>query len=213
MAPEGPGTEPRTSMRFSLGSIWTTSMPFWVTRLLPIWPGPRMPLKTREGVAEAPIEPGARTLWEPWGLGTAGEVVALDRALEAPALGGPGDLHAGADLEGLDGDRLAHLQLAGLVAELDQGAHRRRVGLLEVAELGLGQVLLLAQAERQLDGLVAVALRRADGRHRARSGLQDGHARDASVVLEDLGHAELRGEDGGHLKAGGSMLVSSGSGV
>src|ERR1035441_5935059 len=28
--------------------------------------GPRMPLKTREGVAEAPIEPGARTLCEPW---------------------------------------------------------------------------------------------------------------------------------------------------
>ena len=35
-------------------------------RLLPIWPGPRMPLNTREGVADAPIEPGARTLCEPW---------------------------------------------------------------------------------------------------------------------------------------------------
>ena len=32
-------------------------------------PGPRMPLKTREGVAEAPIEPGARTLCEPWDFG------------------------------------------------------------------------------------------------------------------------------------------------
>ena len=28
-----------------------------------------MPLNTRDGVAEAPIEPGARTLWEPWDLG------------------------------------------------------------------------------------------------------------------------------------------------
>jgi len=27
------------------------------------------PLKTREGVAEAPTEPGARTLWEPWARG------------------------------------------------------------------------------------------------------------------------------------------------
>ena len=32
-------------------------------------PGPRMPLNTREGVAEAPIEPGARTLCEPWDFG------------------------------------------------------------------------------------------------------------------------------------------------
>ena len=31
-----------------------------------MWPGMRMPLSTREGVALAPIEPGARTLWEPW---------------------------------------------------------------------------------------------------------------------------------------------------
>ena len=37
-----------------------------MTRLLPIWPGPRMPLKTRAGYAAAPIEPGARTLCEPW---------------------------------------------------------------------------------------------------------------------------------------------------
>ena len=28
-----------------------------------------MPLNTREGVADAPIEPGARTLCEPWDLG------------------------------------------------------------------------------------------------------------------------------------------------
>ena len=56
-------------MRFCLGSRRTISRPFWVTRLLPIWPGPLMPLKTREGVADAPIEPGARTLCEPWDLG------------------------------------------------------------------------------------------------------------------------------------------------
>ena len=37
-----------------------------MTRLLPIWPGIRIPLKTRAGKALAPIEPGARTLWEPW---------------------------------------------------------------------------------------------------------------------------------------------------
>jgi hypothetical protein len=42
------------------------SRPFWVMRLLPIWPGIRIPLKTRAGKALAPIEPGARTLCEPW---------------------------------------------------------------------------------------------------------------------------------------------------
>jgi hypothetical protein len=36
-----------------------------VTRLLPIWPGIFWPGKTRDGVADAPIEPGARTLCEP----------------------------------------------------------------------------------------------------------------------------------------------------
>ena len=30
-----------------------------------------MPLNTRDGVAEAPIEPGARTLCEPWDFGPA----------------------------------------------------------------------------------------------------------------------------------------------
>ena len=38
-------------------------------RLLPIWPGPRMPFITRAGQADAPIEPGARTLCEPWDFG------------------------------------------------------------------------------------------------------------------------------------------------
>ena len=40
-----------------------------MTRSMPIWPGPFMPLKTREGVADWPIEPGARTLCEPWETG------------------------------------------------------------------------------------------------------------------------------------------------
>ena len=33
-----------------------------------------MPLNTREGVAEAPIEPGARTLCEPWDFGPAAKL-------------------------------------------------------------------------------------------------------------------------------------------
>src|SRR3954451_6441383 len=130
--------------------------------------------------------------------GAAGEVVALDRALEALALRDAGDLDLRALLEGLDGHGLAHGQLAGLVAELDDVLHRRRVGLAQVAELGLREVLLLGGAERELDGLVAVTLQRADARDRAGAGLEHGDALDIAFVGEDLGHAQLPGEDGGH---------------
>src|SRR4051794_28657151 len=133
------------------------------------------------------------------------EAVALDRALEALALRGARDLDLGADLEGLDGDRLADEQLARLVAELDDVLHGRGVGLAQVPELGLRQVLLLRGAERELDGLVAVALVGADARDGTRPGLEDGGALDAPVLVEDLGHAELLGEDRGHrAKRGGS---------
>src|SRR6476659_4685523 len=65
----GPGTAPLTSRRFSSGrTSWTTS-PDWVTRLPPRRPAIFCPLNTREGVAEAPIEPGLRTLCEPWEVG------------------------------------------------------------------------------------------------------------------------------------------------
>ena len=38
-----------------------------VTRSPPIWPAIRVPLNTRAGVAQAPMEPGARwCLWLPW---------------------------------------------------------------------------------------------------------------------------------------------------
>src|SRR5204862_3825629 len=50
----------------------------------------------------------------------------------------------------------------------------------------------------ELHGLVAVALVRADAGHRARAGLEHGDALDGAVLEEDLGHAELLGEDRGH---------------
>src|ERR687885_1932376 len=131
----------------------------------------------------------------------AAEVVALDRALEALALRRPGDLDLLAGLEGLDRDRLADGELAGLVAELDDVLHRRRVGLAQVAELALGEVLLADRAERELDGLVAVAVERADRRHRTRAGLEHRDALDAAVLEEQLRHPELLGEDRRHGSA------------
>src|SRR3954468_9368402 len=145
------------------------------------------------------------------GLRTPLEVVALDRALEALALGGAGDLDRLADLEGLHGDGVADLQLAGLVAELHEVAHGRGRGLLEVADLRLAQVLLLRRAEGELHGLVAVSVMRADARDRARAGLEHGDALDAAVVEEHLGHPELLGEDGGHYaRSLISMLTPAG---
>src|SRR3954452_21405666 len=133
--------------------------------------------------------------------GAAGEVVALDRALEALALRDAGDLDRLAGLERLDCDGLPDRQLAGLVAELDDVLHRRRVGLAQVAELGLGQVLLARGAERELDGLVAAAVERADAGHRPRARLEHRDALDAPVLEEELRHSELLGEDRRHGSA------------
>ena len=70
-------------------------------------------------------------------LGTAAEVVPLDGALEALALGDAGDAHVLAVLEGLDRDGVADLEV-GHVAKLDEVPLAvLEAGLLEVAELGL----------------------------------------------------------------------------
>ena len=70
-------------------------------------------------------------------------------------------------------------------------AERRGVGLLQVAELALGQTLLGGLTERHLHGLVAVALVRADAGDVTRAGLDDGDALDAAIFLEDLRHPDL----------------------
>src|SRR3954452_24927368 len=132
-------------------------------------------------------------------FGAAGEVVALDRALKPFGLGLRRDLDPVADLERIDPDGLTDQQFADLVAELGQVAVGRGVGLLEVPELGLGEHLLLAGSKGQLHGLIAITLLGADRRHRARPALQHRDALDPAVVEEPLRHAELLGEDGGHV--------------
>ena len=161
-----------------------------------------MPLNTRDGVAEAPIEPGARLLCEPCDFGPEAKLWRLIVPWKPLPLPTAGDLDDLADLEGLDGHGVADDELAGLVAELHERAHRRRVDLLEVAEQRLVERFLAHRAEAELDGLIAVGLVGADRGHRAGPGLEHGHALDVTVVEESLGHAQLLGEDGGHqLKA------------
>src|SRR6476659_7790509 len=71
-------------------------------------------------------------------------------------------------------------------------------------------MFLARRAEGELDGLVAVAIQRADPRHRARARLEHGHALDPAVLAEQLGHAELLGEDRRHQPSLISMLTPAG---
>ena len=67
MPPRGPGTAPLTRISSRSGSAWTISRLSVVTCWPPIRPAIRVPLNTRAGVAQAPIDPGERCfLWLPW---------------------------------------------------------------------------------------------------------------------------------------------------
>jgi hypothetical protein len=122
--------------------------------------------------------------------------VALDRAGEALALRGAGDLDGLALLEDRVGRQLGpDLELARLAPELGEVLQHADAGLLQVAQLRLGQLLLARLAEGELDGVVAVALRPADRRHEARAGLDHGHALDVPVLgVEDLRHTDFSSE-------------------
>ena len=113
-------------------------------RLLPIWPGIRIPLKTRAGKALAPIEPGARTLCEPWLTGPRLKLWRLippwkPLPIEIPATltFWPASKPSTVTSSPTFGPSPSSPRAEILVAELDQVAHRRRAGLLQVAFLGL----------------------------------------------------------------------------
>src|SRR5207248_3732365 len=55
--PFGPGTLPSTTSRLSSFSTPSTRRLRTVTRALPMWPDIRIPLNTREGNADEPIDP------------------------------------------------------------------------------------------------------------------------------------------------------------
>src|SRR5690606_25861220 len=65
--PVRPGTAPLISSTPFSASTLCTNRFCVVMRSLPIRPDIRVPLKTRPGVAQPPIEPGRRcTAWAPW---------------------------------------------------------------------------------------------------------------------------------------------------
>ena len=112
-----------------------------MTRLPPMRPAILIPLKTREGVAEAPIEPGLRTLCEPCDTGPRWKLWRLIVPWKPLPIADAGDLDRVAGLERLDRDGLADDGLAR-PAELDEVAVRLDAGLLQVAELGLRELAL-----------------------------------------------------------------------
>src|SRR3954447_20692512 len=128
----------------------------------------------------------------------AAEAVALDRALEALALGDAGDLDRLALLEDVDGQLLADLEPLALAAELAQVAERGVARLLQVAELCLGQLALGDVAVPELHGAVAVALLGAQASDAAGAGLHDGDALDHAVLYEQLRHPDLRSKQSRH---------------
>jgi hypothetical protein len=139
--------------------------------------------------------------------------VALDRALEALALRDPETLTV---WPGSKASTRISSPTFSSPASPRNSARRRSGGapaLRRWPSSGLGQRLLAHAAEGELDGVVAVALGGADAGDRARAGLEHGHALDAAVVAEPLGHAELAGEDRGHHARRADLDVDAGGQV
>jgi hypothetical protein len=156
------------------------------------------PRNTRDGVAEAPIEPGARTLCEPWLTGPRLKLCRLIVPAKPLPTEVPGDLDLVAGLEGLDGDRVADVEL-GVAAELGEVTVGGRAGLLQMAELALRDLAVDHRLVGELHGGVAVGCLAANVGDGARTGLDHGDRGDAARLrIEDLGHAELSAKDAFH---------------
>ena len=145
-----------------------------------------MPLKTREGVAEAPIDPGARTLcdpcqsrgdwkpcrrivpWKPFPFEVP-EIFTRSPALKPSTLTPP-----------------RSVPRSGSSTALSRNSTTCRIGrrpdLAAGAQVGLCEVLLVGLPESELDRLVAVPLAGPHGRHGAGPRLQHGHPRDLPVL-------------------------------
>ena len=77
-----------------------------------------------------------------------------------------------------------------------QVLHEADAGLLEVALLGLRQLLRGDLAVAELDGIVAFLVGRLFLDDDAGTRLNDGHRYDLARLIEDLRHADLPADDG-----------------
>src|SRR5690606_9173304 len=126
------------------------------------------------------------------------EVPALDRALEALALGDALDVDDLADLEDVGLDFTTDLEVGDLVvghAQFPQAATGFDLGLGQVAGLGLGQQRGALHAGGDLHGAVAVGLDRLHLGDAVRGGFDQGHRHGVAVFGEHSAHAGLAADN------------------
>ena len=128
--------------------------------------------------------------------GGAPGAVALDDAGVALTFADAGDVHAVALGEGVHLDLVAHVHAGGAgELELLQVLLASLARLLEMSDLGLGELLLGNVLEAQLHGLIAVLFSRLLLHHGAGPRLDHGDGDDAAGFIEDLGHAHFLADD------------------
>src|SRR5690606_18822015 len=129
---------------------------------------------------------------------THAEVPALDRALEALALGHALDVDHLADLEDVGLDFAANLEAADLVvgnAEFPQATTRLDLGLGQVPGFGLVHQHRTLAADGDLHGAVAVGRTRLHLGDAIGGGFDQGHRDGLAVLGEHPAHAGLAADD------------------
>ena len=115
----------------------------------------------------------------------------LHHPLESLSLRNTDDIHPVAFLEDIDFDGLPyrHLAYANLL-KLSEHTGGWSLSLLQMPQLGLGQLAFFHFAKRQLDGFIPISLFCFDRDHAARTCLNDGHRRNPCLV-KYLGHPQF----------------------
>ena len=132
-----------------------------------------------------------RTVRAPFDL----ETVALDDAGITAPLAGTDGIDPLASLEDIDLDLGARLELGRFFrgqarfGEVSPG--RAAAVLIEMSALGLGEEIRAAIAVCELNGVVAILLRRLLLDHRIRTRFEDGHGHGSTRFGKDLGHTEF----------------------
>ena len=131
------------------------------------------------------------------GHGSTASAMALNDTLVTVTLADAGDVDELALGEDVGGQDIAHVVLRAILqSELLQDLLQLlNAGLLLMADLGLGQVLLLSVLETQLNGLIAILLGGLLLHDGAGTGLNQGDGHHTAGLIEDLGHADLLTDD------------------
>ena len=208
MLPFGPGTAPRTAIRFGNGAADGDQVQLGVDLddvkvlhgdLLHAHVACLLLAREDAGGIGARAHGARMTVDGAAAVARRGTALAeaLDDAGVALALAGAGhvDLVALGEQVGLD--EVADLQLAAVLkTELLEVLDHAHARLLQVAGLGLRQLLLGHVLVTELDGVVAFLFLGHLLHDHAGAGLDDGDRNDLSGLVEDLRHADLLADDG-----------------